>query len=304
MKRFRRNPVPFGLSLGILVVFGVLAFTHESCMTRVEDTTAPTIITDQKRPANATAGQRDAHVENAPIDRESQAERDTVLAALRAETPEKAVQIYSQHIKRYPSGRGTPLMMSRLATTLMSMGHSEAAREVLQDAIALAGDDKFARMLRISMASFDIQENRLDRAENTLRQIMTLPIEGSLDSPYSVTPQLEAHRFMAQVYRKKQQFQKADQVLLDMADLAIKLLKANPQATYLSGHAAMAYALRIELIKATRPEGIEDAKKLVEEMRTRLPSWDGSARVVWGDLLSTIAQWDDEIQRRKQGGTR
>lgn len=188
-----------------------------------------------------------------------------------------AVQYYEEYIERYPLTPDGIRMMNILGDVYARVLHRyDDARRILRAAIALAKNDSFVNILEINLAHVDMYAGELDEAEGRLRRIMTKSVPKSLDDFDAVAPMLFiAPKVLAEVFQKKGQADKAEQLLIETADRAFAMMKTNPEAKWIQSYMASAYAERISLILKTNSKNVAYAHKLAEEFKKRTPEYRG-----------------------------
>ncbi len=198
---------------------------------------------------------------------------DAIKKGSAAGSLEKAVEHYEGFLERYPRGPGSLAMMNRLGCTYARIGRTADARRMLEAAIALAGDDRYANTIEINMAFLEMTADDLDAAEARLRRIMDKPIPESMDDPYAVAPQLfTSRKFLARAYEQRGDLDGAARLLEEATERGLELIKANPRAEWLPSYVRSTYSHRVDLVFKKDPENIAEARRLADDFLARLPN--------------------------------
>jgi len=177
---------------------------------------------------------------------------------------------------KYPDSPANAHLLNLMSAVYLRFNQYDQAREALEQAIQIAGEDRFVNTLEINLANAEMMAGDLATAETRLQQVMSIPVPDTLEDSYAVTPQLfSAPFFLAEVYQKMGDPAKADNLLKQTADQAWQMTQGNPDIDWLSSYVGNAYQKRINLLLETEPESIDTAYALAEELKEKLPHYTG-----------------------------
>jgi len=187
-----------------------------------------------------------------------------------------AIEKYQQFMDKYPDSPANVHLLNLMSAVYLRSNQYDQAREALQQAIQIAGEDRFVNTLEINLANVEMNAGDLATAETRLKRVMAVPVPETLEDPYAVTPQLfTAPFFLAEVYQEKGDTEKADNLLKQAADRALQMTQENPDKKWLPSYVGGAYQRRINFLLETQPENIDAAYALAEELTEKLPHYTG-----------------------------
>ena len=236
-------------------------------------------------------------VEDKLTEQQRESLKDAIIAGMGA-TTEEAIKIYEDYLKKYPLEAGAIPMMSRLGFMYSRAGRYEDARQMLEDAIEQAGDDRFINVLKINLGSIEMAEEHYDKAEEYFGSVENLPVSYEhVNDPYEVAPQLfMALRGLAKVKEKRGDIESAHEYFAQIAERATDLSNQYPDLKWsVKSYFVSSYASRVYLIHRTEPENIERAKALCSELEEYLPYFDEHARICYGDMKGEIMRWEIDL---------
>jgi thioredoxin-like negative regulator of GroEL len=213
--------------------------------------------------------------------------RDTREKVRGAKSLAEKARYIEAFIRAYPLGSATPVMMNDLARVYVQLKRFRDAEQILRHAKLLAGNDRYAMTVELTQAFLDFSRRDLAQTEARLQQIMAKPLPKSFDDPYAIAPQcFKAPLLLAKVYRSSGNMEGAFQVLQKATERGLELVNNHADAAWLPSHVAEVYWQRVAMTLAMDPRNVAAARTLADEMKQRLPSYEGPRS--YRELLATI----------------